>query len=97
MSSRVGSIAENNSGGSYPYRASKAALNLISKSMAVDLKEKEVAMVILHPGIVKPGLDASKESWKAEGAVVPDVAVERLWKVLMSKSLEESGRFWHRD
>jgi NAD(P)-dependent dehydrogenase (short-subunit alcohol dehydrogenase family) len=96
MSSRVGLIADNNSGGSYAYRASKAALNSISKSMAVDLKEKGVVMVILHPGIVKTGLDASKESWKAEGAVEPDVAVERVWKVL-SKKLEESGKFWHRD
>lgn len=53
MSSRVGSIADNSSGGSYAYRASKAALNSICKSMAVELKGKGVVVVIMHPGYVK--------------------------------------------
>jgi NAD(P)-dependent dehydrogenase (short-subunit alcohol dehydrogenase family) len=53
MSSRVGSIADNSSGGSYAYRSSKAALNSICKSMAVDLKEKGAVVVIMHPGFVK--------------------------------------------
>jgi len=97
MSSRVGSMADNRTGGSYAYRASKAALNSVSKSLAVDLKEKGVVVVILHPGIVRTGLDGSRESWKAEGAVEPEVAVSRLWGVLMGKGIEETGRFWHRD
>jgi NAD(P)-dependent dehydrogenase (short-subunit alcohol dehydrogenase family) len=53
MSSRVGSIADNSTGGSYAYRASKTALNSFCKSMAVELKEKGVVVVIMHPGIVK--------------------------------------------
>ncbi|KAF8856589.1 NAD(P)-binding protein [Acephala macrosclerotiorum] len=86
MSSRVGSMGDNSSGGSYAYRASKAALNSISKSMAVDLKDKGMT-----------GLDKGGGTWKAEEAVEPDVAVERFWGVLMSKGLEDSGRVWHRD
>ncbi|CZR66517.1 uncharacterized protein PAC_16418 [Phialocephala subalpina] len=97
MSSRMGSIADNSSGGAYAYRASKGALNSISKSMAVDLKEKGVVVVILHPGIVKTGIDKTGAIWKAEGAVEPELAVSKLWEVLMSKGLEDSGRFWHRD
>ena len=95
VSSRVGSIADNSSGGAYAYRASKAALNAVSKSMAVDLKEKGIAVVILHPGIVKTGLDLSSHDLKE--AVEPEVAVEGLWNVLRSKGLEDTGRFWHRD
>lgn len=47
----MGSIADNSSGGSYAYRASKAALNSISKSMAMDLKEKGVTVIVMHPRI----------------------------------------------
>ena len=56
MSSRVGSVGDNSSGGSYAYRASKAALNSISRSMAMGLKNKGVVVVIMHPGYVKTGL-----------------------------------------
>ncbi|KAL8812618.1 MAG: hypothetical protein Q9223_007248, partial [Gallowayella weberi] len=59
MSSRVGSIADNSSGGAYSYRASKAALNSIGKSMAMDLKSKGVVVLLLHPGYVISGLDKS--------------------------------------
>jgi NAD(P)-dependent dehydrogenase (short-subunit alcohol dehydrogenase family) len=95
VSSRVGSMADNSSGGAYAYRASKAALNALSKSMAVDLKEKGVTVVILHPGIVKTGLDPTSHTLKE--AVEPEEAVEGLWSVLKSKGLEDTGRFWHRN
>ena len=94
VSSRVGSIADNSSGGAYAYRSSKAALNAISKSMAVDLKEKGVVVLLLHPGIVKTGLDPT--SHELEAAVEPEVAAKDLWEVCKSKGMEGSGRFWHR-
>ena len=59
MFSRVGSIADNSSGGSYAYRASKAALNSIGESMAMDLKDRGVVVVLMHRGYVKTGLDTS--------------------------------------
>jgi NAD(P)-dependent dehydrogenase (short-subunit alcohol dehydrogenase family) len=49
----MGSIADNSSGGHYVYRASKAALNAIMKSMAIDLGARNITAVILHPGWVK--------------------------------------------
>ena len=52
MTSRMVSIADNTSGGSYGYRMSKAALNMAGRSLAVDLKPKGIAVSILHPGLV---------------------------------------------
>ena len=97
MSSRVGSIADNSSGGSYAYRASKAALNSIGKSMAMDLRDHNVVVAMLHPGYVKTGLDASGETHKMKEAVEPEEAASKLWKVLKGKGIEETGRFWHRE
>ena len=95
MSSRVGSMADNSSGGSYAYRASKAAVNSIGKSMAVDLKGEGVVVILMHPGIVKtgilPGIHAAPE------AVEPQEAATKLWKVLMNKGIEDTGTFWHRE
>jgi NAD(P)-dependent dehydrogenase (short-subunit alcohol dehydrogenase family) len=50
VSSRMGSIALNNSGGSYSYRSSKAGLNMIVKTLAVDLAHRHICVLALHPG-----------------------------------------------
>jgi NAD(P)-dependent dehydrogenase (short-subunit alcohol dehydrogenase family) len=50
VTSRMGSVADNTSGGSYGYRMSKAALNASGKSLALDLEPKGISVVILHPG-----------------------------------------------
>jgi NAD(P)-dependent dehydrogenase (short-subunit alcohol dehydrogenase family) len=50
VSSRMGSIALNNSGGSYAYRSSKAGLNMIVKTLAVDLAPRHICVLALHPG-----------------------------------------------
>ena len=47
---QMGSMEDNTSGGSYAYRASKAALNAVTKSLALDLKEKGITVALLHPG-----------------------------------------------
>ncbi|KAK7189052.1 hypothetical protein DPSP01_012678 [Paraphaeosphaeria sporulosa] len=95
MSSRMGSISDNASGGQYAYRASKAAVNAVFKSLAVDLKGKGVAVVLLHPGIVKTKLTAGNEGLGSQ-AVEPREAAGDLWRVLQVKGMEESGRWWHR-
>jgi len=53
LTSRMGSIADNTSGGSYGYRMSKAALNAAGKSLAEDLRPRDVAVRLLHPGYVR--------------------------------------------
>lgn len=73
VSSRVGSIGDNSTGGSYAYRASKAAVNSVGKSMAVDLQSQAVVVTLLHPGIVNSGMNPDP----AEG-VEPDVAAAQM-------------------
>lgn len=51
VSNRVGSVADNSSGGSYAYRASKAAVNSIGESLAVDSTDRGVVVSLLHPGL----------------------------------------------
>ncbi|KAL8831003.1 MAG: hypothetical protein Q9170_005488 [Blastenia crenularia] len=100
MSSRVGSMTDNSSGwsgGGYSYRASKAALNSIGKSMAVDLKARGVVVLLLHPGIVISGLDKSGETEKNPEAVKPEEAASKLWEIVKSKDMTETGTFWHRE
>ncbi len=53
ITSRMGSMDDNDSGGSYGYRMSKAAVNAVGKSLSVDLKPQGIAVAILHPGWVK--------------------------------------------
>lgn len=92
ISSRVGSIADNTSGGYYAYRASKCAVNSFFKSFAVELKEHEVIVFMLHPGFTKTNLNA--EIWKIPGVVEPEVAANGLWKVVSTKGIEDTGKFW---
>ncbi|MCB9680337.1 MAG: SDR family oxidoreductase [Alphaproteobacteria bacterium] len=89
MSSRMGSIGDNTSGGYYGYRASKAALNAIGRSLAHDLSP--VPVLLLHPGYVRTELTGGA------GDVDPDEAVARLVRIIDSASADTSGRFWHRD
>ncbi|KAI4721721.1 NAD(P)-binding protein [Aureobasidium sp. EXF-10727] len=95
VSSRVGSIADNSTGGIYAYRASKAAVNSIGKSLAMDLKDKGIVVSLLHPGIVKTGLDPTAAD--TPEAVLPDEAATKLWNVWQGKGIEDTGKFWHRE
>ncbi|EMC99363.1 hypothetical protein BAUCODRAFT_31681 [Baudoinia panamericana UAMH 10762] len=94
VSSRVGSIADNTTSTRYAYRSSKAAVNSIGKSMSCDLKDRGVVVSLLHPGITRTNL---LSDMNIPGAVEPEEAASKLWKVFMSKGLEETGMFWHRD
>lgn len=95
VSSRVGSIADNGSGGNYAYRSSKTALNMICKNLAVELRAEGVVVVILHPGIVRTGLIPG--TGDVPGAVDPDEAASKLYKILVAKGIEDTGKFWHRE
>lgn len=95
VSSRVGSMGDNSSGGTYAYRASKAAVNSIGKSMSVDLKDKGIVVSLLHPGFVISNLSTGSEPHPE--SVMPDEAAGKLWQVLMSKGMEDTGKFWHRE
>lgn len=89
VTSRMGSIEDNTSGGHYGYRASKAALNAIGKSLSHDLRRRGIAVAILHPGWVKTDMT------RGSGNVGPDEAAAGLLARLDELSLETSGTFWH--
>ena len=89
ITSRMGSIADNGSGGRYGYRMSKAALNAAGKSLAVDLKPKGVAVGIFHPGLV------STDMTGGNGDISPDVATTKIAGLIDKLTISNSGTFWH--
>lgn len=91
MTSRMGSIEDNDSGKKYGYRISKAGLNAAGKSLAVDLRDKGIAVAILHPGYVKTDMTGHT------GHIEPREAAERLVQRMDELNPENSGTFWHSD
>src|SRR5690606_32893757 len=89
ITSRMGSIADNGSGGYYGYRMSKAALNAAGKSLAIVLKPRGTAVALLHPGYVPTDMVGG------QGDVSPDDAAERLVARIDELTLETSGTFRH--
>jgi len=90
VTSRMGSIDDNSSGGAYGYRMSKAALNMAGKSLAVDLRGRGVAVAILHPGMVKTDMVGTHG-----GQVDPADAARDLLARVDELTMETSGGFWH--
>ena len=89
VSSRMGSISDNSSGGRYGYRMSKCALNMGMKSMSIDLFSQELSLAILHPGFVRTDMT------EGQGDINTDQSVRGLIKCMNNLSLELSGKFWH--
>ena len=89
ITSRMGSIEDNGSGGSYGYRMSKAALNAAGKSLAIDLASKDIAVAILHPGWVRTSMTDNT------GNVDASEAASMLIARIDALSPETSGTFWH--
>jgi NAD(P)-dependent dehydrogenase (short-subunit alcohol dehydrogenase family) len=89
ITSRMGSIGDNGSGGYYGYRMSKAALNAAGVSLARDLRGSGIAVAILHPGFVRTDMT------EGSGTVEPDQAAKQLVDRLDALTLETTGTFWH--
>lgn len=91
MSSKMGSMGDNDSGASYIYRSSKAALNAAMKSLAVDLAPRGISVVILHPGWVRTDMGGPS------GLIDAPESVSGLRRVIEGLSLETTGRFYNYD
>jgi len=89
VSSRMGSIGDNTSGGTYGYRMSKCALNVAGKSMAVDFKPKGIAVAILHPGYVQTDMV------NHNGDISAEKSAARLKQRMDEMTIDTSGTFWH--
>lgn len=87
VSSSLGSIEKNLQGGDYAYRASKAALNAVMRSMAADLREKGVRVISLHPGWVRTGMGGGK------APLSPQESARAMAQVLEALGPEDTGRF----
>ncbi|MGM0543822.1 MAG: SDR family oxidoreductase [Pseudomonadota bacterium] len=89
ITSRMGSIADNDSGGRYGYRASKAALNAFGKSLAVDVKPRGIAVAQIHPGYVQTRMV------NFGGLISPTDAAQGIAARIDALTLDTSGGFWH--
>ncbi len=94
LSARVGSIGDNRLGGWHSYRASKAALNMLIRTMAIELKRTrpQAILVGLHPGTVDTDLSKPFQRGVPEGRLfTPDESAERLLAVMDGLGAEDSG------
>lgn len=86
VTSKVGSVDDNGSGGSYPYRASKSALNNVNKSMSIDLAGDNIQSTLLHPGWVRTDMT------NGTGLIDVEQSVSGMLNVLETKALQGT---WH--
>lgn len=89
ITSRMGSIADNSSGGYYGYRMSKAALNAAAMSLARDLAPRGIAVAILHPGYVQTAMV------NFGGDISAEESAQRLSQRIAALTPANSGTFWH--
>ncbi len=88
VSSRVGSIEDNGSGGHWGYRTSKTAVNMIGTNLMHELKPRGIAVALLHPGLVATDMTGGQ-------GVTPEKAAAGLIERIDELTLESSGGFWH--
>ncbi|MEQ1766733.1 MAG: SDR family oxidoreductase, partial [Methylotenera sp.] len=87
LSSKMGSLDDNTSGGSYIYRSTKAAVNMVMKSLSIDLKPTGIAVVTLHPGWVLTDMGGSN------ALIDTQTSVAGLRKVIANLNISNSGKF----
>jgi NAD(P)-dependent dehydrogenase (short-subunit alcohol dehydrogenase family) len=88
VTSRMGSIDDNTSGGAYGYRMSKVAVSMAGKSLSHDLRPRQIAVAILHPGLVSTKMTNFTGIPPAEAAKGLIARIDEL-------NLENTGTFWH--
>ncbi len=89
VTSRVGSLSDNSSGGNYAYRMSKAAANMAVVNLSHELRDLGIAVAALHPGYVRTDMTFGR------GNVEPDAAARGLIMRMDELTLENTGTFWH--
>lgn len=93
VTSRVGSLGDNGSGGMYAYRVSKAGANMVALNLHHDLAKRGVAVVALHPGMV--ATDLTKDYPGTFNYIQPEVAARGLIARMDELTLQSSGQFRH--
>ena len=88
ITSKMGSVADNQRGGSYVYRSSKAAVNIVVKSLAIDLESAGITAVLLHPGWVRT------EMGGPNGLISTEQSVTGMRQVISNLTQADSGKFY---
>ncbi|KAF2120073.1 hypothetical protein BDV96DRAFT_610161 [Lophiotrema nucula] len=100
VSSESGSITlrhESEGGGNYGHHASKTALNMSTKLLSLDLKERGVAVVAVHPGFMRTEMTKGvgfDKFWDDGGAVTPDEAAKSLAEWIETFDISKTGQYW---
>jgi len=87
ITSGMGSIEDNSSGGRYAYRSSKAAVNMVMKSLSVDLAPRGITCVVMNPGWVRTDMGGSG------GKLSPAESIKAMRSVIAALKPEDSGKF----
>jgi NAD(P)-dependent dehydrogenase (short-subunit alcohol dehydrogenase family) len=88
VTSKMGSISDNGSGGSYAYRISKAALNMGTRSLAMDLRDEGITAFVVHPGWVETDMGGPNAH------ITTQKSVDGLLEKVDNATLDDAGRFW---
>lgn len=87
MTSRMGSIEDNTSGGSYAYRASKCALNMMNRSLSIDLRREGFTCIVLHPGWVATRMGGNS------APLSPQESASRMLELIAELTHRDNGKF----
>lgn len=91
ITSGMGSLADNKSGGSYAYRSSKAGVNMVMRSLAIDLAPRGLTCVLLNPGWVKTDMGGPNAT------ITPETSVAAMRRLIETFGPAQSGKFFHYD
>jgi NAD(P)-dependent dehydrogenase (short-subunit alcohol dehydrogenase family) len=91
LTSGMGSLADNTSGGSIAYRSSKAAVNMVMRSLAIDLAPRGITCVVVNPGWVRTDMGG------AQATLTPAESVSMLRRLIETLGPAESGKFFNYD
>jgi len=94
ITSRMGSVTDNTSGGRYGYRMSKAALNIAAVSLARDLSDENISVGIYHPGYVQTEM-VNSDGILSNGDISATEAAARLISLMDNLTMADSGVFKH--
>ena len=89
LTSGMGSIADNTSGGSIVYRSSKAAVNMVVRSLAIDLAPRGITCVVVNPGWVRTNMGGPNASLE------PSESISALRRLIATFGPEQSGKFFN--
>ena len=91
ITSGMGSIADNSSGGSYAYRSSKSAVNMVMKSLSLDLAPRGITCIVMNPGWVRTDMGGPG------GKISPEESIAGMRRVIAKLKPGDTGKFFNYD